>query len=111
MTTGGLVFVDIYEIDSYSGGTPIKFSKTNLGSDTEAITIFKYGITTSDTPGDDLREDIVGTYSTNQGSGSGGNGGLDLVKRLPSGNVECIKISNQEDDIITVGLGIIVCEI
>lgn len=91
----GLVLVDTYKIDSYTGGTAIVPARINATVETYAGTVIKTGVTPSGTPGDDLRQYIVGCTATHQAAG-GGNIGVGVAKQFPAGVIIVAKIQNME---------------
>lgn len=109
-TSVGSVFVDTYPITSYTGGSEIKFARINSTIENYAESVFKSGITPTGTPGDELRQYIVGTESTNQSSG-GGPSQADIPKRFPAGSIITTKLVNQESSTVTLSFGIVIYEI
>lgn len=109
-TGGGMVFVDTYKIDSYTGGSVLPLVNLNGTSTNTAKSIVKTGVTPTGTPGADLREYIVGVQSTNQDAG-GGAITPDLPKRFPAGSIITAKIVNQETATVYVSFGLIFYEV
>ena len=109
-TNAGSVFVDTYPIESYTGGSEIKFARLNSTIENYAESVFKTGITPTGTPGDELRQYIVGALSTNQNAG-GGAIQPDLPKRFPAGSIITAKLVNQETDTVYLDFGLVVYEV
>lgn len=110
MSTGeGLAYVDTYAITSYTGGTPVPFARVNSDIANYAESIFKTGVTPTGSPGDDLRQYIVGSKSTNQNAG-GGVSSQDIAKQFPAGVKIVGKVENKETSETVLELGLIIYE-
>lgn len=109
LTGGGMVFVDTYAIEGYTGGTEVTPLKINGNSDLTPDCIFKKGITPTGDPLTDTREYIVGTLSTNQASG-GGSIPPDIAKQFPAGSIIVVKLMNQEAATVYLDFGLIFFE-
>lgn len=94
-TNEGQVYVSTYKIIDYTGGIPIPPINRNSTSDHTANGLFLDGVTSSDVAGDDLREYIIGTLSTNQNSGGGSGGGVQ--PKIFAGDVIMFDIDNKEN--------------
>lgn len=107
-TGGGMVFVDTFAIDGYTGGeivTPLKLNTTKAQT---AECVFKKGVTIGNIISDP-REYIVGTKSTNQSSGGGGLT-IDVSKQFTSGAKIAAKLHNQETETVYLNFGIVFYE-
>jgi hypothetical protein len=103
-TSEGQVYVDTYKIDSYTGGTVVPSTNRNERIDNTAGAVFKSGITSTDTAGDELRQYIVGALSTNQFSGGGSGGGGN--PKTWNHSIICFEVANQENAAVDFELNI-----
>jgi len=97
-TNEGQVYVRTYKVVSYTGGTIIPVINRNGLSGNVAQGVFSSGITTADTPGDDLREYIVGALSTNKLPGGGTGGGS--YPKVFSNGIIVFDIINKESSAV-----------
>jgi hypothetical protein len=100
----GQVYVDTYKISSYTGGTEIPSINRNEQSGNTAGAVFKQGITSSGTAGDDLRQYIVGTASGFLYPGGGENTG-DNPKTW-NHSIICFEVDNQENSAVDFELNL-----
>ena len=106
----GNIFVDTYTADSYSGGVslgaPINLNERS--SITSLSTIYK-GATVSGTISN-LREYSIGSPSTNQSSGGGGNI-IGVPKLLNNAKPIVMKVMNQETTTVILDFNFVWFEI
>jgi len=108
-TGGGMVFVDTYAQEGYTGGDAIVPLKLNTTKSQVAECIFKKGVTPTGSVLSDTREYIVGTLSTNQSSGGGGIG-IDVSKQFSAGTKVFAKLVNQENANTYLNFGMVFFE-
>ena len=94
-TSEGQCFIDTYKVLNYSGGVNIPGINRNDQSANIPSGELYSGVTSTDVAGDDLREYIIGTSSTNQNSGGGTSSGV-APKIFSPGEIIMIEIQNQE---------------
>jgi hypothetical protein len=107
-TGGGMVFVDTFAVDTYTGGDAIVPLKLNTTKTQVAECVFKKGVTIGNIISDP-REYIVGTLSTNQSSG-GGSMPIEVSKQFTPGVKIVARFSNQEDATVYFDFGIVFYE-
>lgn len=107
--TGGPVLVRTYAISSYSGGTAFVTNKMNYLS-TNTLTsgsVVKYGITSSDTPGNDLREYVLGATGNEQQVNRSGALSTTAPLIFNAGIKLCIEVTNNYSSPIDFVVGIV----
>jgi len=106
----GNIFVDTYNVDSYTGGTslgtPININEL---SSIKALSFIKSGVTVSGTI-TNLREYTIGAPLTNQSSG-GGVMPIGISKILDNRKPIIAKIMNQENSVLTLDFNFVWFEI
>lgn len=101
-TNEGQCWVNTYKIDSYTRGDIVPVINRNGTSAHTPNGVFKAGVTSTDVAGDDLRQYIVGTLSTNQNSG-GGIGGSSNIKIFGK-DIIMFDVENKENSTIYLEL-------
>lgn len=100
-TTAGLVYLDTFIADSYTGGSPITALPINSISSNTSLATIKSGVTP--TGSSNLREYSIGIKATNQASGGAPIGGQ--TPKLFTGSRLVFKFVNQESAANVVTLG------
>lgn len=102
-TSIGQVYIDSYLITSYTGGAEIPEVNSNRASSLTAQGALVSGVTPTGSPGNDLRQYIIGqaTAPVNEGGGPGSEDGPKIW--LPDDLVG-VKIVNQENEAIDLEL-------
>lgn len=91
--TGGPCLIKTYSIASYTGGTQFPSNYINYTNRIAPGGVIKHGITSTDTPGDDLREYLLGADGTPATSRAGeAHGAVPIV--LPKNAVMIMEIDN-----------------
>lgn len=109
-SSGGRINIRTYKIDNYSssGAVTIDFINQNYEKTTAPNTLFITGITTSDSPGDDLRKYFVGS-GTNPVNRSGGSHS-DTFAIIPDNSKICIETTNVSGSSADFGIAINITE-
>jgi hypothetical protein len=103
-TNEGQVYVDTYKIESYTGGSEVPAINRNETSSNTAGAVFKSGVASSDTAGDDVREYIVGSASGFLYPGGGPNSGGN--PKTWNHSIICFEVANQETGAIDFELNL-----
>ena len=107
--TGGPVLVRTYKITNYTGGTAWDSNKLNYLS-TNSITaasIVKYGIASTDTPGTDLREYVLGATGNEQQVNRSGSVSSTSSIVYNAGVKGCLEITNKYGSPIDFVMGLV----
>jgi hypothetical protein len=107
--TGGPVLVRTYKITTYTGGTAWDSNKLNyLTTNTiTASSVVKYGITSTDTPGTDLREYVLGATGNEQQVNRSGAASATSPIMLQPGTKICVEITNNYGSAIDFVMGLV----
>jgi len=108
-TGGGMVFVDTYAQEGYTGGDTIVPLKLNTTAVQTPVCVVKKGVTPTGAVLSDTREYIIGVSSTNQDAG-GGQSVIDVSKQFTPGVKIFAKFVNQETATVYVDFGLIIFE-
>lgn len=104
--TDGPVYVTTYKVNAYTGGTEVPSIDLNENVDETAVVVFKNGVSSDGTPGDDKRDYIVGTESGFLQSGGGDErGDISLINK--SDRPYIIEVDNQSGGSLQYRIGIV----
>ena len=101
----GILSIETYGVDSYTGGTAVTFN-TMVDDTATAKTVSKTGVTPG-TGSYNKREYFAGTKSTNQSSGSGIAMGDTVAKELSTAKPVVVKITNPGAESIDYEFGFV----
>ena len=111
--TGGPVLIRTYKISTYTGGSSFDANKLNyLTTNTVTpATIIKYGITSTDSPGTDLREYVLGATGNEQQVNRSGAITSSSAIMYNAGVKICIEVTNNYGSAIDFVVGMVWYEI
>ena len=109
-SSGGYIKADTYAISSYTGGTAKAFVNANSTSNRTAQSVYKYGITSSDAKGADVREYVVGGGSNPASSRGGAASGANALI-LNNTKKICFEMTNTTTGSVDVSVALVVYEI
>lgn len=109
-SSGGYVKADTYAISTYSGGTAKAFINANALSTRTAQSVYKYGITTTDAKGADVREYVVGGGSNPASSRGGAASGANALV-LKNTQKICFEMTNTTTGSVDVSVALVVYEL
>lgn len=98
-----------YNITTYTGGTSVPFINLNENSLNAALSVFKTGVASTDTAGNDKREYVIGG-GANPASSRGGSGGSSNQIWVKRGVKKVIELKNTTNASADIQISIVLVE-